>query len=63
MANSPAKFAVLSTVREALYGVMFNSQRMPEEYPFPFVDVTKMSEDELLDQLREDTATALARLG
>jgi hypothetical protein len=70
MASKSAKFAVLAVVREALYDMRERAsqitidgrRRQIAAHAFDYVDVRKVSDDELLDQLRADIATALNRL-
>jgi DNA-directed RNA polymerase subunit K/omega len=64
------KFAVLAVVREALVEmperasqvVVTRRRRQVMAGAFPYVDVHKVSDDELLDQLREDIKQTLERL-
>lgn len=69
--ENAAKFAVLAVVREALFEMPERASRVSVggrrrqimAHAFPYVDVAKVSEDELLDQLRADIKTTLDQLG
>lgn len=64
------KFAVLAVVREALFGMperasqvaIQGRRRQIAAHAFPYVDVAKVTDDELLDQLREDIEATMSRL-
>lgn len=70
MATASVKFVVAAAVREALSDIPANAgkvgitrrQRQIMAHGFPYIKVAEISEEDLLDQLWDDTKATIERL-